>query len=111
MTAPLVLEETREPNCVDLSIQVDEQHPWFAGHFPQVAIFPGVAMMSWAISEGQRCFGLGQPKGTAGAIKFQALIRPGDKLGLHLEWLPEKQRLRYQYHKPEQPVASGWFEY
>lgn len=110
-TGPEILANSRVDNRAELSLKVSEDHPWFSGHFPQVAIFPGAGIVSWAVMLGQHCFSLAEPKDTAGALKFQALVRPGDLMAATLEWVPEKQRLIYQFRQGEQSVASGWLQY
>lgn len=106
-----VLKRQLSEDYAELSLRVDPQHPWFEGHFPGTPVFPGVALLAWVVELGQEYFQLAQPKGPAGAVKFQAIVRPGAELDLQLRWSAEKQRLSYQYLMADKSVASGWLAY
>jgi hypothetical protein len=40
-------------------------------------------------------------------LKFQRVARPGIRIRLHLEWLPQKSALAFRYESALGPHASG----
>jgi 3-hydroxymyristoyl/3-hydroxydecanoyl-(acyl carrier protein) dehydratase len=79
----------------------------FQGHFPQQPILPGVAQIDWAISLARQAFALPPHMVRMEALKFQALIQPGTRLTLDLEWKPDKQQLEFRAHSAAGAHASA----
>lgn len=79
----------------------------FQGHFPQQPILPGVAQIDWAISLARQVFALPPQLVRMEALKFQALIQPGTRLTLDLEWRPDKQQLEFRAHSAAGAHASA----
>ncbi|KAA2285947.1 AMP-binding protein [Arenimonas fontis] len=86
----------RTPTEAELELQADAGLAGFQGHFPQQPILPGVVMLDWALRLGREAFGLeGSPQGME-AIKFQQLVRPGQRLRLQLSRLPDALAFRFE---------------
>ncbi len=79
----------------------------FQGHFPGQPILPGVAQIDWAISLARQMFALPPHLVRMEALKFQALIQPGTRLTLDLEWKPDRQQLEFRAHSAAGAHASA----
>lgn len=97
----------REPGraVVELLIGPDLYH--FLGHFPEQPILPGVAQVDWAITLARQAFALPPRLKRMEALKFQALIQPGTRLLLELEWKPERGQLEFRAHSATGAHASA----
>ena len=91
--------------CVELWIGPDLYH--FQGHFPQQPILPGVAQIDWAITLARQAFDLPPRLLRMETLKFQALIQPGTRLLLDLDWKPERQQLEFRAHSGGGAHASA----
>ncbi|KRG71151.1 AMP-binding protein [Pseudoxanthomonas dokdonensis] len=91
----------------DLSLWLDPALAVFDGHFPQVAILPGVAQLHWAIHFGRQAFALPPRFLRLEALKFQRVAHAGDTVQLHLEYQPARQSLGFRYVSEHGPHASG----
>lgn len=87
----------RDPDAAELEIQLDPRLLVFDGHFPQVAILPGVAQADWAIRFARQAFPLPPRFLRLEALKFQQVARPGQTLCLQLEWNSERATLAFRY--------------
>jgi len=85
----------------------------FSGHFPKVPVVPGVAQIGWAIYFAQQellpavCpdFRFGGME----VLKFQKLVRPGDKLRLALRFDTQTHNLHFAFTSADgqSPCSSG----
>jgi acyl-coenzyme A synthetase/AMP-(fatty) acid ligase/3-hydroxymyristoyl/3-hydroxydecanoyl-(acyl carrier protein) dehydratase len=90
---------------LELVVPLDLAH--FTGHFPGTPILPGVVQVDWAITLGQRLMSL--PPRFAGmeVLKFQQLVRPGDRLSLTLRFDQERGKLHFAYRNGDAACSSG----
>lgn len=90
---------------LELVVPLDLAH--FTGHFPGTPILPGVVQVDWAITLGQHLMSL--PPRFAGmeVLKFQQLVRPGDRLSLTLRFDQERGKLHFAYRNGEAACSSG----
>jgi len=103
-------EQTPLERHYRLTIPCDLIH--FAGHFPQAPVVPGALQISWAIALAKRDL---LPKVCpnfrfAGleVLKFAQLIRPADKLHLHLRFDSEKHKLHFTFSSADgKPCSSA----
>ena len=80
----------REEAKADLEIVLDPELAVFDGHFPQIAILPGVAQLDWAVRWGREAFAMPPRFIRMENLKFQRVLRPGTRVRLHLEWQQAK---------------------
>lgn len=97
----------REARQAELELELSPALAAFDGHFPQAAILPGVAQLDWAIRFGREAFALPPRFLRMEALKFQQVLRPGARVALSLEWLPEKGALQFRYQSAAGTHASG----
>lgn len=97
----------REARQAELQLELSPALAAFDGHFPQAAILPGVAQLDWAIRFGREAFALPPRFLRMEALKFQQVLRPGARVDLSLEWLPEKGALQFRYRSEAGAHASG----
>jgi 3-hydroxymyristoyl/3-hydroxydecanoyl-(acyl carrier protein) dehydratase len=88
---------------LELAIQPDLF--WFLGHFPDAPILPGVVQLSWARQQAMRLWPTALAwlarAGSMESIKFQQVVRPGDRVLLTLSLEPERHRLAFSYASAE----------
>lgn len=102
----LVAQEQHDDEWrLELIVPLDLAH--FPGHFPGTPILPGVVQVDWAMNLSQRLMDL--PPRFAGmeVLKFQQLVRPGDRISLTLRFDPERSKLHFAYRNGEAACSSG----
>jgi 3-hydroxyacyl-[acyl-carrier-protein] dehydratase len=87
-------------------MQVPEDHPAFAGHFPQFPVLPGAVLLDEALQIMQCTWGIDVTQWQIGSAKFLGAVRPGD--ALHLEHhAPQRGLIRFTIRVADRTVASG----
>jgi acyl-coenzyme A synthetase/AMP-(fatty) acid ligase/3-hydroxymyristoyl/3-hydroxydecanoyl-(acyl carrier protein) dehydratase len=76
---------TRDRDSARLQIEVLAALPFFDGHFPDVAVLPGVAMLEWASLFGRELFSLPATLLRMEAIKFRQLVLPDTVIVMELK--------------------------
>jgi acyl-coenzyme A synthetase/AMP-(fatty) acid ligase len=100
-----LLARTQESASLQLEISADL--PYFAGHFPQAPILPGVTQIDWALHFGRELFNLPPEFLRMEVIKFQQVIQPGSSVMLDLAFQPERGCLGFKLTSPAGNHASG----
>jgi 3-hydroxymyristoyl/3-hydroxydecanoyl-(acyl carrier protein) dehydratase len=104
---PVVLAVHPGGQTVELELFVPLDLLYFRGHFPRLAILPGVVHIHWAIVFGRRHFPLGASLPTMLQVKFRRLVRPGERLTLDLRYAPEHKRLFFEYRDRSEARSTG----
>ncbi len=99
--------QERSTDRVRLQLDVDPGLAAFDGHFPQAAILPGVALLDWATRLGRQAFPAAGEFAGMDAVKFQHLVRPGDRLDVELTWQAAKGQLAFRFSSATGVHASG----
>jgi 3-hydroxyacyl-[acyl-carrier-protein] dehydratase len=88
------------------SIEVPEDHPAFAGHFPEFPILPGAVLLDEVLQiiQRERCIDLAHWQ--IASAKFLAAVRPGDVLRLEHE-AAKSGLIRFTVRAANRTVASG----
>jgi acyl-coenzyme A synthetase/AMP-(fatty) acid ligase/3-hydroxymyristoyl/3-hydroxydecanoyl-(acyl carrier protein) dehydratase len=105
--SPELVSQQQDGDELQLELVVPLDLAHFTGHFPGTPILPGVVQVDWAITLGQGLMSL--PPRFAGmeVLKFQQLVRPGDRLSLTLRFDQERGKLHFAYRNGEAACSSG----
>ncbi|ESS73281.1 AMP-dependent synthetase and ligase [Methyloglobulus morosus KoM1] len=98
---------SQKDSCVELSLRVQADLPYFSGHFPGQPILPGVAQLAWVEKYGKLFFPITRPFSSMEVIKFKKIIRPDDKLTLQLRWNESGGKLYFDFSSPIESHSSG----
>jgi len=90
-----------------LELSVPPDLAYFSGHFPKVPVLPGVVQVDWALAIGKRLLALPVKFAGMEVIKFQQLIRPGDRISLTLRFDAERGKLYFAFRNSGAPCSSG----
>ena len=108
---PILLAHRDTEGRTELDLEVQADNPWFAGHFPELAILPGVVQISWAVHFGHTLYGLGPGVSLMEQIKFRRPILPGARVTLALKADSAAHKLRYEYKDAEHSYSSGSLQF
>ncbi|WP_339529462.1 acyl-CoA synthetase family protein [Pseudomonas mucidolens] len=105
--APDILEHAQTDGEWTLQLAIPPDLAYFSGHFPQTPVLPGVVQVEWALSLGRQLLDL--PSDFAGmeVLKFQQLVRPDDRIELHLRFDRERGKLYFAYRNGTAACSSG----
>ncbi|NBF07396.1 ApeI family dehydratase [Pseudomonas sp. Fl4BN1] len=105
--APEVLQQVQHEGEWQLQLAIPPDLAYFSGHFPATPVLPGVVQVDWALALGQQLLEL--PGRFAGmeVLKFQQLVRPGDRIQLNLRFDAQRQKLYFAYLNDGAPCSSG----
>lgn len=106
-TDPVVLGEHRDDEGVVIDLELPLDLACFAEHFPEAPVLPGVLQVGWALSLAAPRLGTSTTCRGMDALKFQRLLRPGDRAQLVLRHDSERGRLQFAYRMDGEPVSSA----
>jgi 3-hydroxyacyl-[acyl-carrier-protein] dehydratase len=87
-------------------IEIDRDHPSFAGHFPQFPVLPGALLLDEALQAIQLARGIDLGQWHIAAVKFLDAVKPGDLVRLEHSASSERQ-IRFSLRVAERMVCSG----
>jgi 3-hydroxymyristoyl/3-hydroxydecanoyl-(acyl carrier protein) dehydratase len=90
-----------------LQLSVPPDLAYFSGHFPVTPVLPGVVQVEWAFNLGQQLLDLPATFAGMEVLKFQQLVRPGDRIELHLRFDQERGKLYFAYRNGVAACSSG----
>ena len=106
-TAPAILREQRDGDACTLQLQVPRDLGYFPGHFPQAPVLPGAVQVGWALQLAAPRLGTPPACREMEALKFQRLLRPGDRVALTLRLDRARGKLHFAYRLGEIACSSG----
>ncbi len=80
---------------------------YFKGHFANFPLVPGVVELQWAVEQIPVLLGRTFEIERVDNLKYQSFIRPNDELVLTLNWLAEKQRVKFTLTANGELAGSG----
>lgn len=104
---PEVLERVCHEDEWRLQLAIPPDLAYFSGHFPLTPVLPGVVQVDWALALGQQLLELPERFAGMEVLKFQQLVRPGDRIELHLRFDAQRQKLYFAYLNDGAPCSSG----
>lgn len=107
---PVVLDAQLSEDGVLLRLSIPEDLVYFGGHFPGNPIVPGVALLDWVATMGERYLGVPARYRRLEAIKFHEFVRPKDVVQLQLRLdNTANGKLYFSYDSGSGCYASGRF--
>jgi 3-hydroxymyristoyl/3-hydroxydecanoyl-(acyl carrier protein) dehydratase len=100
-------EEREHDGVWTLSLRVPLDLVYFPGHFPQAPVLPGAVQVAWALSLASTRLGTPLRCHTMEALKFQQLMRPGDRADLTLRHDTARHKLHFSYRDGDKAFSSG----
>lgn len=94
-------------NAVVAQVTTDQQSPWFAGHFPDDPILPGIAQIDMVTETIGKVLHREVTLQSITRIKFKKIIRPGDILDIHAQAGKKENHYSFRITSKEQEVCSG----
>lgn len=94
-------------SSIEIAFSVPAEAPVFAGHFPDAPVLPGAIQVVWAIRFAEIHFDLPDAWTGLEAIKFSAVIRPGQPIVLHLSHSEDRSKVAFRYVVEGRTCSSG----
>ncbi len=95
---PEIIDTSISVHSLDLTLYVTENLCYFAGHFPDLPVLPGVVQLSWAVDYARDFLGLTAPVMNVERLKFTCPIQPNTKIILHIDYDGEKKTAAFSFH-------------
>jgi 3-hydroxyacyl-[acyl-carrier-protein] dehydratase len=93
----------------NIQIHIQEDHPAFAGHFPDMPIVPGVVLLDEALQAVGIRLNLELSACQINAMKFLHPVRPGDPVHVQYE-SQDSGLIRIDLFSGDKKVATGSFQ-
>lgn len=94
-------------DAATVELRLEDDMPWFEGHFPGEPILPGIAQVHLAVLIASRIWDWQTAGANLSRIKFQHVLRPRDVVTLTLRRDPAEGHLTFQYSLPGRAASSG----
>lgn len=104
---PRILWRQQDQNRLTLGLELPRELAYFAGHFADCPILPGVVQIHWAAFLFLREFRLALMLQRMEVIKFKRLLLPAMEVKLRLDYDPERLRLKFCYLTGTLEHSSG----
>jgi len=100
----------KQLDCTDskivMKLYVPENLEFFAGHFPQQAVLPGVVQIHWVGELASFLYGLDAFYALKN-IKFNSMVLPNNDIVLAMEYKRDKQTLRFDFYSETEKFSNG----
>jgi acyl-coenzyme A synthetase/AMP-(fatty) acid ligase/3-hydroxymyristoyl/3-hydroxydecanoyl-(acyl carrier protein) dehydratase len=111
ITKPEVLSrDATESGCL-VHLRVPMNLTYLNGHFPEIAVVPGVCQLKWVIEEIETFCQQCRPISSMEAVKFHELLTPGQEFCLEFAGKAETGRWSYRLFSGEQKISSGRLQF
>jgi uncharacterized membrane protein/3-hydroxymyristoyl/3-hydroxydecanoyl-(acyl carrier protein) dehydratase len=104
---PELLAERHFDNRREQDLRVPEDLACWPGHFPELAIVPGVLQVDWAMGEIASWKGHPPELARIEALKFKRPLYPGQVFTLVLEADERRERFRFRLEAGSEPFSLG----
>ncbi|MBM7126367.1 hypothetical protein ISP19_13385 [Dyella flava] len=103
----LLLDEQQHDGVWTLALRIPLDLVYFPGHFPQAPVLPGAVQIAWALSFAATRLGTPARCQMMEALKFQQLLRPGNRADLTLHHDAARNKLHFAYRHGDKAYSSG----
>jgi 3-hydroxymyristoyl/3-hydroxydecanoyl-(acyl carrier protein) dehydratase len=103
----LLLDEQRRDGVWTLTLRVPLDLAYFLGHFPQAPVLPGAVQIAWALAFAATRLDTPPRCHVMEALRFQQLLRPGDRVDLTLHGDKARNTLHFAYRHGDKVYSSG----
>ncbi|WP_086933108.1 hypothetical protein [Agarilytica rhodophyticola] len=104
---PQFVSVQEQENGCGLTIDVNQNVRWFEGHFPGQPVLAGVVQTHWAAELGKFIFSIEEDFQRIDNLKFQNVIMPPLTIVLKLEFLSEKNALKFKFYDDDCTYSEG----
>ena len=107
---PQLLDWTLDHHSMKLTVNVAATTPHFEGHFPELAVLPGITQLHWVIALSERYLGTPSKVEEVKNLKFQALLLPKTLATIDARFDALKMQLTFDIRdadRPEVRYSSG----
>jgi len=104
---PLPLGESRGPGWLERRLRVPDDLAFLEGHFEGRPLVAGVVQLRWALDAAGHLLGRAPRVRGIEALKFPAVLLPGQDFALRVELAGDGKRLRFRLAHGERVFASG----
>jgi 3-hydroxymyristoyl/3-hydroxydecanoyl-(acyl carrier protein) dehydratase len=104
---PQIVSLQQHDNSITWRIFVDGSLDFFKGHFPELAVLPGVTQLDWAVQLGCTAFGYHPQVASLEVLKFQQLLLPNSHVNLTMSDNKDHAKLTFQYTEGDICYSSG----
>ncbi len=98
---------SKQDTTAEFEFTVDPSLRVLDGHFPGLAVVPGVAQLDWAMSLARDVFQMNTKLERMESVKFLALMRPGEAVRLVLQWNAETSTLTFAFSGKGRSYSTG----
>jgi len=96
-----------QDDILTMSMQVPATLQWFEGHFPEQPVLAGVVQTHWAVEIAQVVFAIRGQFDKINNLKFKAVIMPNTQLTLTLQYVHDKQLVKFNYQDESVVYSQG----
>jgi 3-hydroxymyristoyl/3-hydroxydecanoyl-(acyl carrier protein) dehydratase len=107
MRLPQIDSIERAQHRLTLQFVVPAGLEYFEGHFPEVALLPGVVQTGWAIQFARRELAISGAFRALAGVKFMRVIEPGAVLQLALTRSDDLREVAFEYRCDGALCSSG----
>ncbi|MGH8427301.1 MAG: 3-hydroxyacyl-ACP dehydratase FabZ family protein [Gammaproteobacteria bacterium] len=111
MKLPRVIARETTSEHLRLTLALDPELEWFAGHFPGHPVLPGVAQVGWAIVFARESFGFAADPLSIDHVKFLRPLAPGVTVTLELHRTDAAGRVNYRLSIAGELAGSGRLDF
>lgn len=106
MAEPFTENEERTSTTYAADLTFDRDAAYFQGHFPDIAVLPGVIQLGTAHHLAEAFVGRARPLRMVKKMKFSHVLRPGETVHFTLTKKTDDE-FAFDYRKGDLPCASG----
>jgi 3-hydroxymyristoyl/3-hydroxydecanoyl-(acyl carrier protein) dehydratase len=107
MHPPLIKHTSQEENRIELLINFAKEAEYFQGHFPQIAILPGVVQVHYAMECAENYFGIIPEISKINRLRFTNIISPEKDIYLQIEHIKDIGKIMFKYFFGAKIYSSG----